>query len=213
MERSFQTFTPATQRPGIAAAVHEIVRRHNDGQTATSIVLPPRYGKSDVIRLSAIELIETGGASAALALAPFEQIANQLVAEKKMADMVKRYMHPRRENYPVGIQMQRLHHISNAFHETRDIVHLFTATIQLAQNSLKQVGGWVARCQHFGTRPIVFIDEGQYLSDGNKWGQIAEEVQRENGHVVLLTGTKWRSDREKIQDSRYTKFMNRAMRK
>jgi len=69
----FKTFIPATNREGIPEAVEAIYRRHLDGETATAIVLPPRYGKSDVIRLSALELVQTGEAPAALALAPWEK--------------------------------------------------------------------------------------------------------------------------------------------
>lgn len=200
MSYPFKTFTPATNRTGIPDAVAVVVDRHVDGARTTSIVAPPRYGKSDIIRLSAVELLQTGRATAALCLAPWDNIADQMVSATKTRPMVLRYMSGanRKAMTPDVFRAHRLARMSDAFHETSDLTHLFTATVQLVKNYQPIVTRWVQRCMEYGERPIVFIDEGHYLSTVNEWGKVSQWVQDAGGHVVLLTGTKWRADNEQI---------------
>lgn len=58
MRRRFE-FTPDLSqfRKHQRGAYDTIVERILDGEDTTGIVIPPRYGKSDVIRMSAIRLI------------------------------------------------------------------------------------------------------------------------------------------------------------
>ena len=194
MAYPFQTFTPATDRVGIPDSVAAICDRHLRGYTSTAIVAPPRYGKSDIIRLSALELVATGEASAALALAPWDNLAKQLVATDKMAAMAERYMRTRLTHTPDVYRAGKLSALSSTFHEVSNLQHLFTATIQLVNRNMPQFNAWLERCVTYGKRPIVFIDEGQLLSVKNEWGGIAAAVEQYGAHVVLLTGTPYRAD-------------------
>jgi superfamily II DNA or RNA helicase len=197
----FKSFVPAIGRPQIQAAVEEIIDRHNSGQVTTSIVLPPRVGKSNVIRLAAMELMQTRRACAALALAPWDNLADQLVDESKVSDMLTRY---KPTPMPYGIDQYRggrVSKLSPTFHEVRNTQHLWTATVQMVNMQLPIFRAWLERCMsysHYGSRPIVFIDEGHLLSGANRWGNIAAAVQEYGAHVVLLTGTPYRADNETI---------------
>lgn len=194
MKNQFKTFTPATNRTGIIESIAEIVDRHKRNELATAIVAPPRYGKSDIIRLSALELVQTGSACTALALAPWDNLADQLVSTDKQRDMVKRYMSKRLPGSPDVFRAGRIRAVSNKFHETTNLQHLFTATLQLINSQIIIFEAWLQRCMAYGQRPIVFIDEGQLLSVENEWGKIAELVHQYGAHVVLLTGTPYRAD-------------------
>ena len=66
-------------RKGQREAIEMIKARvGRSGTDTTAIVLPCRYGKSDVIRLVATRLWATGKACAALALSPGEILRGQL---------------------------------------------------------------------------------------------------------------------------------------
>lgn len=194
MAYPFKTFIPATERPGIRDSIAEIVNRHMTGEIATAIVAPPRYGKSDIIRLSALELVQMGYAAAAIALVPWDNLADQLVDKEKTMAMVSRYMYERLPNSPDVFRAGRIRSVSDNFHETSELQHLFTATIQLIDNQILFFEKWIDRCMSYGERPIVFIDEGQLLSYGNEWGKIAKVVEDKGAHMVLLTGTPYRAD-------------------
>src|SRR4051794_33557624 len=47
---------PQNNRPQVMTAVQRIVDRYEADATHTSICLPPRFGKSSIIRLAALEL-------------------------------------------------------------------------------------------------------------------------------------------------------------
>jgi len=57
-------------RIGQKGAFNCIVEKVLDKEQTISIVLPTRYGKSDIIRATAIELQERGAASGCLVAAP-----------------------------------------------------------------------------------------------------------------------------------------------
>ena len=61
-------------RPGQKGAINHILDRVRAGQRAISIVLPPGYGKSDVIRVSATLLMLQKHVSRALVLVPAETL-------------------------------------------------------------------------------------------------------------------------------------------
>jgi hypothetical protein len=88
----------------------------------------------------------------------------------------------------------RLSVLTDRFHETSELQHLFTATLQLMNRNLYVLQPWIERCTSYGQRPLIYIDEGQLLSSENEWGKIASVAEENNAHVVLLTGTPYRAD-------------------
>lgn len=200
MEYSPQTYFPVTTKRGIEIdrAVTTIIERHIAGERATAIVLPPRFGKSDVIRLASIEAVGTGIATACLALAPWSNLADQIVADDKLRDMAARYMRRKNVKTPSKILMQRPDVFTHTMHELTSVHHMFSGTIQKALANLSTVATWIDRCMSYGTRPIVFIDEAQLCSNKNVFGSIAALVQEKGAHVVLLTGTPYRADNKDI---------------
>ena len=201
MASDLVTFSPAIndERPQLVDAVKLIVNRHNDGHRATSIVIPPRVGKSNVIRLSALELVQTGVACTTLALVPWENLADQLVNKKKLDEMSAKYPVTAPE---ISFLCQRIRQLSMNFHELSYVQHLWVSTIQLANSQILILSNWLDRCNSNSEfkhkRPVVFVDEGQMLSHKNEWGGIARLVEEKNAHVILLTGTPYRADRADI---------------
>lgn len=63
-------FNDGKLRPGQRVALGVIQQRVERGEKATAIVLPCRYGKSDVIRLAALKMWDEGIASGSIALSP-----------------------------------------------------------------------------------------------------------------------------------------------
>ena len=72
-------------------AYDTIVDRIRDGEKTTGIVLPPRYGKSDVMRMSAARLIADAHISRAFFIKPNVVLTAQLVNNRKVQDMATRY--------------------------------------------------------------------------------------------------------------------------
>jgi superfamily II DNA helicase RecQ len=78
-------------RIGQRGAFNRIVERVKDKKKSVSVVVPTRYGKSDVIRASAIELQEQKAACHCLIASPCLFLRNQMASPKKNQEMVNRY--------------------------------------------------------------------------------------------------------------------------
>lgn len=203
MAYQFKTIIPATEDDRsiiIVKAVEIICARHIAGETATAIVIPPRVGKSDTQRCASTELVQNGYASFALSLTPWDNLTNQLTSQNNTKQFSARYLSKKAPNPPSpAFNSGRLPKLSTTFHETSRLTHLFTCTIQLAQQAPKDLfKTLILRAMEYGQRPIFFIDEAHLLSEKNKWGELAKVFQDGGAHVVLLTGTPYRADKESI---------------
>ncbi len=69
-------------------AYDTIVDRIRAGEKTTGIVLPPRYGKSDVMRMSAARLIADAHISRAFFITPNVVLTAQLINNRKVQDMI-----------------------------------------------------------------------------------------------------------------------------
>lgn len=181
-------------RKGQREAIEMIeLRVGRTGTDTTAIVLPCRYGKSDVIRLVSTRLWATGKACAALALSPGEILRDQLSDTTRWDDAYKRYGVALKTPPPITTVLKpkaRFNPNGEAF---------LSATIQLVQVNLQLFTDWVDTEVHrTGLPVVVFIDECHSSSSENEWGKIVPALVEAGAHVVLLTATPERADGMRI---------------
>ena len=180
---------PNNKRVKIIDAVHLICVRYERGESCTSIMMPPRYGKSSVIRLSALELM-SGAGFPALMTAPWSDNVDQIKQKEKIDQMYEQYGIPKHVVF-TGKRREKLQ--SNNWWMTEDgVPTLMTFTIGLIQNSNNQqqfIDGIVDMHQRFGKRIPVFIDEAHLVKETQQWGRFILAVANAGAYIVLLTGT------------------------
>lgn len=181
-------------RPGQAGAIETIINRHKAGERRTAIVLPTRYGKSDVMRVATIELWRDGWTPAALALSPNVTLRDQLADPDKWKAAMTRYAID---------QAVKIRNLKEAVvRPTANGEMFLSATVQLIERNMDVFAGdrgWVEHVKHTtGRAPLIFVDECHTGSEDNRWGALAEEFAALGCHIVLLTATHTRSDGKKI---------------
>ena len=130
-------------RPGQRNAIDTIISRVRQGKTKIAIVLPPGYGKSDVIRVSAVMLMLQNYISRALILEPAENLRSQVIDRSEVEAARDRYNLP-----PVLGPALRTYEVKRApvppFPPTRHADAAFLSmTIQLANLHWKRLQEWV----------------------------------------------------------------------
>ena len=191
--QSNHTFTFDSQklRPGQRGAIDTILSRRRSAETVTSIVLPARYGKSDVARLSALQMMADGLVSNALIVVPARNLVEQMLDEDKLRGSAQRYGFPAEVFY--GVQTitapPRLTRMRRA--------RLSAITTSMANLHLTDLTRWVdMMLGPTGPRlpPVVYMDEAHLGSEGNRWGNITMTLVRAGAYVVVMTATPFRTD-------------------
>ena len=77
-------------RTGQRGAIDAIINNVRHEKTHTAIVLPPRYGKSDVIRGAGVILMLQKQVSRCLILEPAEVLRHQIIDRPKMQEAADR---------------------------------------------------------------------------------------------------------------------------
>ena len=146
-------------------AYDTIVDRIRDGEKTTGIVLPPRYGNSDVMRMSAARLIADAHISRAFFITPNVVLTAQLINNRKVQDMATRYrLGPSAPITTALIENRPPHPFPN--------VHFAAMNIQLAQANMSFFAQLVKQTIHeTGLAPAVFFDEAHTASEDNAWGR------------------------------------------
>ena len=174
-------------------AIELTERRVERGEKTTAIVLPCRYGKSDVIRLTAVKLWALGTACTSLALSPGENLRDQLGSAARWSLAFRRYKVTLKAQPQIATIDRPKAGIRCKFNPNGEA--FLSATIQLVQNNLDDFAAWVESEVHRTCLPVlVFIDECHSSSDRNEWGKIVPALTDAGAHVVLLTATPERAD-------------------
>ncbi len=196
-------FKPDKLRIGQQRAVSTILECVTAGQTHTSIVLPTRYGKSDVIRVAGAMLLKNRVTTRCLILEPATYLVNQIMNPDKMAEAIRDYGLPFTAKelsvYPMlgSFRFQSL---------IADYAPFLAMTIQMAlvntnNNILQHL------IEYDTTRgngpPIVFIDEAHTGSSANKWGECTKALSEAGAFLVLLTATPFRTDEQAVYGFQY----------
>lgn len=179
-------------RPGQREALFKLLGNIRNGKQLTSIVLPTRYGKSDVMRTAAYIGKEQKLIGGAFVLSPQTTLKSQMVDDSKVVSMCIRY----------GLNAllagpTRLRKMSDAF-ELRPFSngeYLLSATMQLATLNVDRM---VEICQHVlheTKLPVLWqIDECHETSDVKKRGQLVQKLKEAGAYISLYTATAVRAD-------------------
>lgn len=199
-------------REGQRNAIDAILANVRSEKRNTAIVLPPGYGKSDVVRVSATILMCQQRVSCALVLVPAENLRSQVIDTHQMQAAVDRYNLPRIRGQRISaheIKEFRLPFPS----ERHKNDNFFAATIQLVNSNLPGFVRWVFQeKRENGVPPIVFVDEAHTSSTSNQWGNVVRQLREAGAFVVLLTGTPYRSDRDRIEGFDWDPVENKPIR-
>jgi hypothetical protein len=155
------------------------------------IVLPTRYGKSDVMRLAAIELYQRGCIAGSIFAAPCCFLRDQLVNKEKITCMMSR----NEVNIPLGLKFDALDSFRLPLFPNRE--HFVAMTTQMFANNIDEICEWLSlEYKKTGKRYIVFIDECQTSSENNTWGIVVPKILEAGGIVALFTATPYREGNE-----------------
>ena len=185
------TINTAKLREGQRGAFNQIVDRCWRGERYTAIVLPTRYGKTDVARVSTLHMWKEGIVSGALIVEPNTGLVSQSLDDVKMRACYDRYgINLPQEPRTYSIESPpRLRRLNNA---------LFSAiTTSMASRHLGTLEQWIdtaKREQGRGAPPVIFMDEAHTGSDENTWGRITTTLAEAGAFVVVMTATPYRSD-------------------
>lgn len=187
-------FNMDSLRIGQRGAINCILDRMQQKMPTTSIVLPTRYGKSDVIRVSAIEAKLRHMVSTTVVLVPNRVLSSQMIDDDAVQSMIQRH----KAHFPREIETFAL----NANNQTQFMQQypaLATATIQWANLNCANLVKWVKKTIRKGYAPPHFvIDESHLNSTENSWGASIAALQEAGAYTTLVTGTPMRSDGKPI---------------
>ena len=187
-------------RVGQRDAINTINEAIRAGHNSVAIVLPPGYGKSDVMRVSGVMLMLQRLVSRALILEPAETLRHQIVDRQKMQEASDRYNLP-----PIlGAGIQTYEATSAPTPPFPPVRHANAAfismSIQMANNNRHHLVRWVhTEIGQRGIPPVIFVDEAHTGSHENEWGATVRVLREAGAFTVLLTGTPFRADRQRIE--------------
>lgn len=190
-------------RPGQRTAIQVIwdIIRTRRKSTAT-IVLPTRYGKSDVIRASAVGLMADNLVSRAVILEPASNLVTQVLDKASIALAVERYSLP----FGHGLQTFAVRDTPRRPFPPRwaQGAHFIAMTTQMANSNRDFFAEWIEeeRMRH-GCAPVWYIDECHTGSRDNEWGKTVRALQGAGAFLVLLTATPYRTDKSHVEGFRY----------
>ena len=199
----FEGFRPERLRVGQQGAVRTIIERIREGQTHTPIVLPTRYGKSDVIRVAGAMLIKNRVTSRCLVMEPATYLVNQIMSPSAMAEAIVNY------GLPFEAKDLSVYPMLHAFRFeslVADYAPFLAMTTQMAMVNTKN--GVLQHVVDYDIskgygRPIVFIDEAHTGSKANAWGESTRALAEAGAYLVLLTATPFRTDEEAVYGFAY----------
>ena len=190
-------------RPGQRAAIQviwDIVR--TERKSSATIVLPTRYGKSDVIRASAVGLMVDNLASRAVILEPASNLVSQVLDQASVQVAVERYSLP----FGHGLQTFAVRDTPRLPFPPRFAqgAHFIAMTTQMANSNRLFFKEWVREeLRRHGCPPVWYIDECHTGSSDNEWGKTVRELQEAGAFLVLLTATPYRTDKSHVEGFAY----------
>lgn len=174
-------------RPGQELAISTLIQRIENGEQSTSIILPTGYGKSDVIRASAIYLHREGLIATSLIIVPNDNLRGQAVKREDVVTTCTRYC------LPWDIKYSSIPQIGLNYGVNGECI--LSTTIQLVQQNVSHFVLWVQSVVHKTGKPvIVYVDEVHTHTTMNEWGKTIKALQRAGAHIVVLTATPYRED-------------------
>lgn len=183
-------------RPGQRQATDTIVDRIRRGCKHTAIVLPTRYGKTDVMRVAGLWLWRDKLVSRAMIMAPDKILRDQCVRGDLWDKALKRYhiQYP----FPGGMPVYRVDRRPQLPFPPQSAIFV-AITTQMANFHKVFLAQWIDHERETsGVPPVIFIDEAHTGSEANDWGESVEVLADAGAFVVLLTATPYRADKKRI---------------
>lgn len=184
-------------RIGQRRAYQIIVRRIREGHQYTAIVLPTRYGKTDVMRIAGLRLWRDKLVSRTTIMAPDKILRDQCVRGDKIMEALKRYqIH---HVFPAGLPIYTVDRPPSPSRLTRVDPVFMAITTQMATRHKTILSQWVEHEMNIlGVPPVIFVDEAHTGSDQNDWGDTVGVLADAGAFVVLMTATPYRADGRQI---------------
>jgi hypothetical protein len=183
-------------RIGQRLAYDVCLTRFASRESYTTIVVPTRYGKSDLMRCIAYTATADRIISGAIAFTPFQTLTTQLVAKKKVLEMALRYGledDSRVTNVRQLISFSEHQPFSNG-------EYLLAANMQLAMRDNISLFRDLVDHQRYETGlPLaLFFDECQFISEQKRWGEFVHIAADMGCVLALMTATAIRDDGDEI---------------
>ena len=181
-------------RIGQRGAVTTIVDRVRAGESYTAIVLPTRYGKTDVMRVAGV-MLHGSFVSRSLILVPNRFLATQCLHGDKWMEAIQRY------NLPIGPGGIPVFDADQAprFPFPPQNAAFIAMTTQMASQQVEFLTHWVEyEKRKYGVPPLIFVDESHTGAEDNTWGTCVQKLAEAGAYIVLLTATPYRSDGQPI---------------
>jgi hypothetical protein len=182
-------------RKGVRSAFDVCMDRFTSGYSHTAIVLPTRYGKSDLARLLAHEAQRLKIVSGAIAFSPYDSLSRQLVGMRKIQEMAMRYS----LDFPQAMRIRQM----KSFAELAPFSngeYLLSANMQLAYE--ENFGVFqelvVFERRRTGLPILLIVDECQFVSEAKKWGEFLQKAAEIECLLMLMTATPIREDGDSI---------------
>lgn len=182
-------------RPGQQQALQIWMERVASEERFTSLVLPTRYGKSDVIRVGAYWSWKAGLVFTTLVMSPGKSLRDQMGEEWRFNEAWKRYglsgqgvSFRNMQTTPQGVQLNYRAPVPNG-------EMLVSATIQFVQEHLDTIGDWVESVRRATGLPVqIVVDESHTGAEDREWGRLVNALVARGAVAVLLTATPFRED-------------------
>lgn len=179
-----------------------------------SIVLPTRYGKSDLIRCSYLDMHYQGLVSCAVVLSPAINLQRQMVKKLQIDAMFSRY------DIQIPNSFKYLRPTAggsvDAYKQWRSLIDTSIGQNPTLISSTQQFGVlhglseaawltmWIKQVVRITSKPpVFFIDECHLGSHSNQIGKLAQALFDAGAYVVVLTATPYRADGERIPGFEY----------
>lgn len=188
-------------RPGQKLVLDEFEGRLNawigrgfSGSFVFSIMLPCRYGKSDVMRSMAVKAMAMGIASCALVIHPFPDLSSQFMDAGRYKAWRKRWLPTLGSDKVKEIKSFGEEVMQNG--EWLGSVHI-QALMPEARKRYARL--WVDSVKNAnnGRPPIIFVDETQSYTN-NDWGFVPKMFEALGCPIVVCTATPFRSDGDDV---------------
>ena len=184
-------------RIGQRRAYQTIVRRIREEQKYTAIVLPTRYGKTDVMRIAGLRLWRDKLVSRTMIMAPDTILRDQCVRGDKIKEALDRYRLS--HVFPAGLSTYKVDRPSLLSVLTRQDPTFVAITTQMASRHKPTLSHLIEHEKNvLGVPPVIFVDEAHTGSDQNDWGDTVKVLADAGAFIVLMTATPYRADGRQI---------------
>jgi hypothetical protein len=194
LHQSLKYFNKDSGRPHVLDAIRTICDRFHEGESYTSIFMPPRTGKNSVMLGAAAELRDDSAFRNYVA--PWSLLVEQIIDTTTIKKTLEYYADPGLGRRYVTAPISKITSNFYQFERTPDLIGC-TISLLLA-NKGAYVTAIKRAIEETGKRPITYFDEAHLLSIFKTWGGFVETVVEAGTYAVVLTGTDKRRDNKAI---------------